>query len=245
MRFIPYGMADRMLSVLPLHHTFEFTIGFLAPMRGGAQRGLRPRAQVERAARGPAHGAGHHPGGRAAAVREAARRHPPRRERRAPGQPRAGARAARGGVAGQPAARPAPGRQAAAAAARAGGHRADAHVRLGGRRPAERRVLGVREPRHHHGRGLRPHGVLAGGHGQPVRPPRAGQRGAPAARGRDPRGRPRQRGQRRGHGARAQRHARLLRATRRPRPRPCATGGSSPATWAASCPTGACASPGG
>jgi long-chain acyl-CoA synthetase len=45
MRFIPYGMADRMLSVLPLHHTFEFTIGFLTPMRGGASvayaRGLK------------------------------------------------------------------------------------------------------------------------------------------------------------------------------------------------------------
>jgi long-chain acyl-CoA synthetase len=44
-RFIPYGMADRMLSVLPLHHTFEFTIGFLAPLRGGASvayaRGLK------------------------------------------------------------------------------------------------------------------------------------------------------------------------------------------------------------
>jgi long-chain acyl-CoA synthetase len=44
-RFIPYGMSDRMLSVLPLHHTFEFTTGFLAPMRGGASvayaRGLK------------------------------------------------------------------------------------------------------------------------------------------------------------------------------------------------------------
>jgi long-chain acyl-CoA synthetase len=35
-RIIPYGPRDRLLSVLPLHHTFEFTAGFLAPMRGGA-----------------------------------------------------------------------------------------------------------------------------------------------------------------------------------------------------------------
>ncbi len=35
-RVIPFGPADRLLSVLPLHHTFEFTAGFLTPMRGGA-----------------------------------------------------------------------------------------------------------------------------------------------------------------------------------------------------------------
>ena len=44
-RAIPYGPGDRMLSVLPLHHTFEYTIGFLCPMRGGASvayaRGLK------------------------------------------------------------------------------------------------------------------------------------------------------------------------------------------------------------
>lgn len=44
-RFIPYGLSDRMLSVLPLHHTFEFTTGFLAPMRAGTSvayaRGLK------------------------------------------------------------------------------------------------------------------------------------------------------------------------------------------------------------
>ena len=44
-RVIPYGPGDRMLSVLPLHHTFEYTIGFLCPMRGGASvayaRGLK------------------------------------------------------------------------------------------------------------------------------------------------------------------------------------------------------------
>jgi long-chain acyl-CoA synthetase len=42
---IPYGSRDRMLSVLPLHHTFEYTIGFLYPMRGGGSvayaRGLK------------------------------------------------------------------------------------------------------------------------------------------------------------------------------------------------------------
>ena len=44
-RVIPYGPGDRMLSVLPLHHTFEYTIGFLCPLRGGASvayaRGLK------------------------------------------------------------------------------------------------------------------------------------------------------------------------------------------------------------
>ena len=44
-RAIPYGPGDRMLSVLPLHHTFEYTIGFLCPLRGGASvayaRGLK------------------------------------------------------------------------------------------------------------------------------------------------------------------------------------------------------------
>lgn len=44
-RVIPYGPGDRMLSVLPLHHTFEYTIGFLCTMRGGASvayaRGLK------------------------------------------------------------------------------------------------------------------------------------------------------------------------------------------------------------
>jgi len=44
-RVIPYGPDDRMLSVLPLHHTFEYTVGFLCPMRGGASvayaRGLK------------------------------------------------------------------------------------------------------------------------------------------------------------------------------------------------------------
>ena len=85
MRFIPYGTADRMLSVLPLHHTFEFTIGFLAPLRGGASvayaRGLKSNELREdlRTAQATILR------GRAAAVREAARRHPPRRERRAPG----------------------------------------------------------------------------------------------------------------------------------------------------------------
>jgi long-chain acyl-CoA synthetase len=42
---IPYGPDDRMLSVLPLHHTFETTIGFLCPLRGGGSvayaRGLK------------------------------------------------------------------------------------------------------------------------------------------------------------------------------------------------------------
>lgn len=42
---IPYGPGDRMLSVLPLHHTFETTIGFLCPLRGGGSvayaRGLK------------------------------------------------------------------------------------------------------------------------------------------------------------------------------------------------------------
>jgi long-chain acyl-CoA synthetase len=45
MRAIPYGPDDRMLSVLPLHHTFETTIGFLCPLRGGGSvayaRGLK------------------------------------------------------------------------------------------------------------------------------------------------------------------------------------------------------------
>ncbi len=45
MSAIPYGPADRMLSVLPLHHTFETTIGFLVPLRGGGSvayaRGLK------------------------------------------------------------------------------------------------------------------------------------------------------------------------------------------------------------
>ena len=44
-RAIPYGPGDRMLSVLPLHHTFEMTTGFLCPLRGGASvayaRGLK------------------------------------------------------------------------------------------------------------------------------------------------------------------------------------------------------------
>lgn len=33
---LEFGPADRFLSVLPLHHTFEFTGGFLCPMRVGA-----------------------------------------------------------------------------------------------------------------------------------------------------------------------------------------------------------------
>jgi long-chain acyl-CoA synthetase len=45
LRAIPYGPGDRMLSVLPLHHTFETTIGFLCPLRGGGSvayaRGLK------------------------------------------------------------------------------------------------------------------------------------------------------------------------------------------------------------
>src|SRR5689334_5372788 len=40
-----FGAADRFLSVLPLHHTFEFTGGLLCPMRVGASvayaRGLK------------------------------------------------------------------------------------------------------------------------------------------------------------------------------------------------------------
>jgi long-chain acyl-CoA synthetase len=33
----PVGNGDRMLSVLPIHHTFEFTCGFLMPLATGAQ----------------------------------------------------------------------------------------------------------------------------------------------------------------------------------------------------------------
>ncbi|MBM4280187.1 MAG: AMP-binding protein [Deltaproteobacteria bacterium] len=33
----PVGDGDRMLSVLPIHHTFEFTCGFLMPLATGAQ----------------------------------------------------------------------------------------------------------------------------------------------------------------------------------------------------------------
>ena len=44
-RTFEFGPADRMLSVLPLHHTFESTAGFLCPLRVGASvayaRGLK------------------------------------------------------------------------------------------------------------------------------------------------------------------------------------------------------------
>ena len=33
---IPFGVGDRFLSVLPLHHTFEATAGFLAPLLNGS-----------------------------------------------------------------------------------------------------------------------------------------------------------------------------------------------------------------
>ncbi len=46
-RVFEFGPADRLLSVLPLHHTFESTGGFLCPMRVGASvayaRGLASR----------------------------------------------------------------------------------------------------------------------------------------------------------------------------------------------------------
>jgi long-chain acyl-CoA synthetase len=46
-RTFAFGPHDRMLSVLPLHHTFESTAGFLCPMRVGASvaysRGLSSR----------------------------------------------------------------------------------------------------------------------------------------------------------------------------------------------------------
>ncbi len=35
-RFQPVGTGDRMLSVLPLSHTYECTVGFIIPMMGGA-----------------------------------------------------------------------------------------------------------------------------------------------------------------------------------------------------------------
>jgi long-chain acyl-CoA synthetase len=44
-RSFEFGSHDRMLSVLPLHHTFESTVGFLCPLRVGARvayaRGLK------------------------------------------------------------------------------------------------------------------------------------------------------------------------------------------------------------
>ncbi len=44
-RTFEFGPGDRLLSVLPLHHTFEFTVGFLCPMRVGGgvayARGLK------------------------------------------------------------------------------------------------------------------------------------------------------------------------------------------------------------
>lgn len=44
-RGFQFGPLDRLLSVLPLHHTFEFTAGFLCPLRVGASvayaRGLK------------------------------------------------------------------------------------------------------------------------------------------------------------------------------------------------------------
>jgi long-chain acyl-CoA synthetase len=44
-RTFEFGPGDRLLSVLPLHHTFEFTVGFLCPLRAGAgvayARGLK------------------------------------------------------------------------------------------------------------------------------------------------------------------------------------------------------------
>ena len=33
----PLGEGDRMLSILPLHHTFEFTCGLLLPLMLGAR----------------------------------------------------------------------------------------------------------------------------------------------------------------------------------------------------------------
>jgi len=46
-RTLQFGPADRLLSVLPLHHTFESTCGFLCPMRMGASvayaRGLNSK----------------------------------------------------------------------------------------------------------------------------------------------------------------------------------------------------------
>ena len=44
-RTFEFGPGDRLLSVLPLHHTFEFTVGFLCPLRAGGSvayaRGLK------------------------------------------------------------------------------------------------------------------------------------------------------------------------------------------------------------
>ena len=33
--YLPFGPGDRFLSVLPLHHTFEATCGFLTPLLNG------------------------------------------------------------------------------------------------------------------------------------------------------------------------------------------------------------------
>ena len=69
-RTIDCGPGDRMLSVLPMHHTFESTIGFICALRCGSSVAYA-RARLEAAARGHAFVRRDDLRRRAAALREA------------------------------------------------------------------------------------------------------------------------------------------------------------------------------
>ena len=64
----PLSRGDAALSVLPLHHTFEFTCGLLLPLSRGARVVYVGELHGRRDRRGPPRGAGHGHGRRACAL---------------------------------------------------------------------------------------------------------------------------------------------------------------------------------
>jgi long-chain acyl-CoA synthetase len=80
----PLKESDRILSVLPLHHTFEFTCGLLLPHVARRAHHLPRRAQRRSAERGAEEGPHHRHGRRARALADAGAQDPRAREGRRP-----------------------------------------------------------------------------------------------------------------------------------------------------------------
>ena len=162
---------DRVLSVLPLHHTFEFTCGLLLPLSRGARVVYLDELNGDRLAEGLQRGEGHRDGRRAGAVAAPRAAHPAARSRRAARWRRAALRRRRraeprllGRTLGIDA-----GRVLFGAGAR-GARRAAAVAHLGRRRAPEGDAGALRRARPPARRGLRPHRGGAGAHRRAGRP---------------------------------------------------------------------------
>ncbi len=204
------GVGDGVLSVLPLHHTFEFSAGFLTPFSRGAEISYIDELTADRIGEVLEQGQRHRPGrraralaalppqdhpgtGRAPEVRRGGHEGPDVDERRAAQPPR-----------------PQPG-QAVVLAGAPQVRREDQVHDLGRQRAARRRAQGL--PRHglHARRRLRPDRSGARAHRHQDGEQAPARVGGPApARHRAEDSPARRRGHRRGHRPRPQRHGRLL-----------------------------------